>query len=227
MAGIDSVLFDLDGTIVDSNEIIIRSYEHTYATHFPWVRFTRSGIIDTIGTSLETTFASCTDDPELIQAAMDTYMSYYRENEKALITLYPETRKTLKALKDRGVALAIVTTKFKTSAQPSIEHLGLDDFFEVVVGLDDVSNPKPDPESVFLARSRLEGTNRSLMVGDNPSDVLAGKRAGIESAGVSWSIKGAAALEAVDPDYMLTRMSDLIPIVDASDGGSPNQVKEE
>ena len=87
--------------------------------------------------------------------------------------------------------------------------------FDVVIGMDDVTNAKPDPEPFYLAletiRSRL--TEEALMIGDNYHDIVGGKNAGVRTAGVAWSAKGEAFLQTFNPDYMLHHISDLLAIV--------------
>ncbi len=213
MATVSAVLFDLDGTLIDTNEIIIESYQHTFKTHFPDITIDRDTIIAAIGPPLMDTFARYTDSDALINAAVETYRTYYTANEHHHYALYPHVITTLKRLKEHGIKMAIVTSKFKGAAWPSIKRFGLDSLFDAFVSLNDVTRPKPDKEPVVKALTLLGVGKDALMIGDNDSDILAGQAAGVKTAGVAWSIKGRAHLEAVSPDYILADMTDLISLL--------------
>jgi len=212
MNKIDTILFDLDGTLIDTNDIIIQSYQHAFSTHFKGVSLSKEDIIALIGPPLRTIFNRFTDQDDLVDKAIQTYLDYYTKHEKEIFTLYPHVLDVLKQLKKDGFKIGIVTSKFSKSAMPSVEHFELMPYFDTFIALEDVKIPKPDPEGVFLALKRLNATN-AMMIGDNQSDLLAGKQAGILCAGVTWSIKGRDHLQEVAPDYMLESMLDLLEIL--------------
>jgi len=213
MTALNTFLFDLDGTLINSNKVIIQSYEHAYKTHLPDRNISRKTIIDQIGPTLEETFSTHTKDPFLIKKLIETYQDYYKAHEKELFELYEGVRSTLKKLEDKGMNLAIVTNKYRDNAWPSIKYFGFHRLFDRIVTLDEVKRPKPNPESVHLALKAFDSVEKAIMVGDNDSDIEAGNRAGILSAGVSWSIKGRAFLKSVQPDYMLENMQDIFNIM--------------
>ncbi len=210
----NTVLFDLDGTLVDSNEIIIASYIHAYESHLPSRVPARETIIEQIGPPLKDTFSKHTSDADTIQKLIDTYLAHYRANEHAYFRLYDGVTEVLERLKSMGLNLGVVTSKFKEAAMPSIIHFGLDRYLDCIVTLDDVDEPKPSPQGVLKALDHFENVQGALFVGDNESDILAGRRAGVLTVGVRWSIKGEAALEAADPDHMIARMEDILAIID-------------
>lgn len=91
-------------------------------------------------------------------------------------------------------------------------------FFEFYIGIEDVEQVKPHPEPVLKAIEKLGVSKEDvLMIGDNYHDIEAGKNAGVKTAGVAWSIKGEEFLKQFNPDYMLQRMEDLLPIVKGSE----------
>jgi pyrophosphatase PpaX len=213
MKKIDTILFDLDGTLIDTNEIIIKSYQFAFHTHFPNVKLSRNEIIDRIGPPLETIFNMYTNSPFVVSAAIDSYRNYYVKYEANYHSLYPGVYDGVKKLKELGYNLGIVTSKFKQAAMPSFKHYGLDKYFDVFIALDDVKEPKPSAEPVLKALAKFPGYTGAIMIGDNQGDILSGKNANIYSAGVAWSIKGVPHLKEVNPDYMLFSMNDLIKIV--------------
>ena len=107
-----------------------------------------------------------------------------------------------------------MTTKIRDTVNMGLKLTKLDQFFDVVVTLDDVENAKPHPEPVLKALEQLGSSpEEAIMVGDNHHDIEAGKNAGTKTAGVSWSVKGREYISSYKPDYILEKMSDLLPIV--------------
>ncbi len=213
MKKIDTVLFDLDGTLIDTNEIIAKSYEYAYQTHLPDLEMPRSLVINNIGPTLRTIFSRYTKDPARVDALIESYRAYYTQYEFDYFYLYPKVKDVLDKLKENGIQLGIVTSKLKEAAWPSYTHFGLEHYFDVFIALDDVDEPKPSAEPVLKALSAFDHVENAIMIGDNQSDLLAGQAAGILSAGVAWSIKGRDHLKKVNPNYILESMEDLLPLI--------------
>ncbi|MDA3931619.1 MAG: HAD-IA family hydrolase [Tenericutes bacterium] len=212
MKEINAVLFDLDGTMVDSNQILIDSFSHTFNHFFPKIAYTYDDYIHMIGPTLEETFSKLEKDTEKVQNMIRFFREYYKTNEYASITIYPNLIDTLKALKEMGIQSGIVTTKFKESALPSIDYFELHKYIDVYVYLDDIKNPKPDAEPIHYAISHLKNPKQMIIIGDNPSDIYAGKNANILTCGVEWSLKKKQ-LKSANPDFWLTDFNQLIPII--------------
>jgi len=219
MKKIDTVLFDLDGTLINTNKIIIESFKYTFDTHFPKIEMTTDKILTFIGPTLQQSFSKYTKDPFVIQEMIDSYRKYYIENEMGMFEIYPDVIEVVSKLKEEGYNLGIVTSKFKEAAWPSFTHYQLDEIFDVFISLDEVEYPKPDRNPIDVALSHFDSPKGAIMIGDNRGDILAGKNAGIHSAGVAWSIKGAAHLMHAEPDFMLTGMKDIFKIL--------NQIEED
>lgn len=209
---VNTVLFDLDGTLIDTNGIIMASFKNCFEKFVPEVEYDVELFKTFIGPSLEQTFTNYVDE-ETVQLMIDEYRDYYKKNEFDYFEIYPNVIETLKELKARGIYMGIVTTKFSEAAMPSFNHYDLGQYFDCFVALDHVKNPKPDREPIDKALSQVPHTG-AIMVGDNKGDILAGKNAGIYSCGVAWTFKGRDYLESANPDYMLEDMTDLIKIVD-------------
>lgn len=210
---IDTVLFDLDGTLVDSNELIIKSFEETMKKYQPNRNFSRADLIEMIGPPLKETFSFVSSDQAAIDEMIKFYRSIYISLEFDYIALYPNTIETLKTLSERGFNLGIVTTKFKSSAITSIKHYGLDNYITSYCFLNDIREHKPHPEPIFYALKQFDNYQGVLMVGDNASDIMAGKNAGAKTCGVEWSIKRDI-IKALDPDFWISDYSELIVLLD-------------
>lgn len=209
---VNTVLFDLDGTLIDTNGIIMAAFKHTFETYVPEVEYDIELFKSFIGPSLQATFSKYVDE-ETVQLMIKEYRDYYTKNEFDYFEIYPNVLEVVKELKEKGYNLGIVTTKFEEAAMPSFTHYGLEAYFDCFVALDHVENPKPNREPIDVALSQLNHTG-AIMIGDNRGDILAGKNAGIYSCGVAWSFKGREYLEEVNPDYMLEDMTDLLGIME-------------
>lgn len=215
-----AIIFDLDGTLINTNNIIIESFKEVFRVHFPEQLPSYEEILTFIGPTLQQTFSNYTEKQQKIDEMVKTYRSFYVDYEVGNHELYPNVLEVLTELKKQDYTLAILTSKFNEAAWPSYTHYGLDGIFDLFVGLDDVPNAKPHKDAVNTVLSHFPGHKDAIMIGDNQSDILAGKNAGIYSAGVAWSIKGESYLEEVGPDYMLYNMEDIFSVInDIEKGG--------
>src|SRR5690606_36683940 len=149
-------------------------------------------------------------NPERVQEMVTKYRTYNHANHDLLVTEFDGVFESIQALHEKGYKLGIVTTKMRNTVEMGLKLTKLDQFFDVVVTLDDVQHAKPDPEPIYLALKQLGADpEQAIMVGDNYHDILAGKNAGTLSAGVAWSLKGKDYLATFEPNFMLEHMSDL------------------
>lgn len=207
---IQTVLFDLDGTILDSNELIYASFVHTF-NHYNY-SFTKEEIMSFNGPPLIESFTNI--DPERAEMMIETYREHNHAVHQEYVKLFPNVIETIEVLRDNQIKMGIVTAKMRESVNMGLEITGLDRFFETIITIDDVTHPKPHPESVFKAMKALNGEpSTTLMVGDNYHDIQAGQNAGVRTAGVAWSLKGQDFLASYNPTYMLQDMKDLLKIV--------------
>ncbi|MFC0559332.1 pyrophosphatase PpaX [Halalkalibacter alkalisediminis] len=210
---IDTLLFDLDGTLINTNELIIASFLHTLEHYRPG-EFTREHAIEFIGPPLTDSFESV--DPTRVDEMIQTYRTFNHDKHDELVTEYEGVYETIEQLHEKGFKIAIVTTKIRKTALMGLKLTGLDKFFDIVVGLDDVEKAKPDPEPLEKALKALGSSKETaMMIGDSHFDVLAGKNLGVPTAVVGWSIKGEEKIRTYEADYILSNMRDLMAIVGA------------
>lgn len=208
---ITTILFDLDGTLIDTNDLIIQSFLHTLGKYYP-EEYKREDVLPFIGPSLKETFGEI--DGERVEEMIRVYREFNIAHHDELVEEFDGVNETVAILKEKGFKLGIVTTKKLDIVQKGLNLTGLAPFFEVIVAFEHVSKLKPDAEPVLMALEQLNSTPaEAIMVGDNYHDILAGKNAGTKTAGVAWSAKGRAHLEEFEPDFMLENMRDLLPIV--------------
>jgi pyrophosphatase PpaX len=208
---INTILFDLDGTLIDTNELIISTYLHTLEKYFPG-QYGREDVLPFLGPTLHEVFGNM--DPEKVEEMVLDYRTFNLANHDALVKEFEGVIETVETLKSKGYKLAIVTTKREDVALKGMRLMKLDSFFDVVVAYDHVKKVKPDPEPIMLALEQLNAKpEEAMMVGDNFHDILAGKNAGTKTVGVAWSIKGREYIAKYEPDYILETMPDLLKVL--------------
>jgi pyrophosphatase PpaX len=204
-------LFDLDGTIIDSIELILRSYRHTMELHrcnepMPPDEMWIAGL----GTPLWAQFGQITEDKEEIERMVQTYRTYNLTHHDALVKPYEGVVDEIRRLKDAGMHLGVVTSKLRDGAMRGLRISGLDDVFDIVIGCDDVKNSKPHPEPVLKAVDELGVTKaETVFVGDSRHDMESGRTAGVKTAAVLWGPFDRADLADLSPDYWLEKPEDL------------------
>ena len=210
--GWKGVLFDLDGTLADTIELILLSYRHTMRTHLgeapPDERF-----LATIGIPLPTQLAGFARDASEAERMRATYVAYQSEIHDELVEPFPGAASVLATLRERGTRLAVVTSKRSGVARRTLECCGLWESIDAVVCADEVERPKPDPEPVHLALERLglaHEANQSLFIGDSPFDLRAGRAAGTHTAAALWGPFSREALAAEEPDFYLTDLDGVL-----------------
>ncbi|GEL76532.1 pyrophosphatase PpaX [Tenuibacillus multivorans] len=209
---IRTILFDLDGTLIDTNELIVESFKHTIREHLG-EEYKREDILPFMGSPLRDMLEKV--KPDEVEDMMKTYRTHNLANHDLFVKSFDGVFETIKALHEKGIPMAIVTTKIHKTALKGLALTELDQFFDVVIGLDDVSQAKPDPEPVLKGIRALNGDpGTTLMIGDNSHDIHAGQNAGTKTAGVAWSAKGRDFIESLEPDYVLNHISDLLDIVE-------------
>lgn len=210
---IRAVLYDFDGTLADSTELIMRCYRHTMATHLgqappdeEWLRG--------FGTPLETQIARFARTPAEQQAMLATYREHQDELHDTLVRPFPGAVETVAELERRGVALALVTSKLRRGTLRGMDLCGLTRHFPVIITPEDVRSPKPHPEPVLAALERLGvDASETLFVGDSPHDLVSGREAGTRTAAALWGPFPRAALLAERPDVLLERQEDVLALI--------------
>jgi pyrophosphatase PpaX len=213
MPALRTVLFDLDGTLIDSVQLILDSYHHTLAAHGLPPR-TDAEWLAGIGTPLTAQFADWKDSADLLDALIATYREYNLKHHDRMVTVYPGVVDVVQALKQDGIATGLVTSKNRSGAVRGLALARLESLMDVLVCADEVDNPKPHPEPVEKA-VRLLGADpaTTVYVGDSIHDMRSGREAGVRTAAVLWGPFGRSHLEGARPDYWLEKPVDLLSVV--------------
>jgi pyrophosphatase PpaX len=204
-----AVLFDLDGTLIDTIELILSSARHAFEG-WPRATPTDEEWVRGIGTPLVTQLRAYAETEDEVALLLDRYRAYQHVHHDRLTRCYDDVPAEVARLSGRGHPLAVVTSKASAIAARSLAHVGLDRYFDAVIGYDETERHKPDPEPILagLARLRVPAT-RAVYVGDSPHDIYAGNAAGVITVAVTWGPFSRETLAAAGPNHFIECMADL------------------
>jgi pyrophosphatase PpaX len=208
----ETVLFDLDGTVVDSGAIILASMRH--ATREVLGRdFSDEELLQAVGgPGLEAQFSALA--PDHVERLVDVYRAH---NEPLHVDLEAcdGMEAVLVRLRAEGRRLGVVTAKRRSTVELAFDRVPLGHLFETVVGGDETERHKPDPEPLLLGAERLGADPATTAyVGDSPFDVLAAKAANMFAVAVTWGrIHDRGRLEAEQPDAIVDRAEELLGVL--------------
>jgi pyrophosphatase PpaX len=215
MPPLQTFLFDLDGTLIDSVRLILDSYHHTLAAHGIPPRSDEEWLRG-VGTPLTAQFAEWKDQG-MLEALVATYREYNLAHHDRMVTVYPGVAAALNAVRRAGRATGLVTSKNRTGALRGLAVAQLEPLMDVLVCADEVTNAKPHPEPVEKALALLGApASTAVYVGDSIHDMVAGRAAGVRTAAALWGPFGREHLEGATPDYWLDSPADLVRLLDVA-----------
>ena len=208
------ILFDFDGTLVNTNDVILASWQHTYR-HYLGHEMPVDHITSCFGEPLlltmEREFPGV--DP---QESADVYRQFQLENADKLVTIFPGIKELLADLKEAGYVLGIVTSRTRESALRYMDMFAITSYFSDLVTCDDTTVHKPNPDPILLAMSKLGASaEESIMIGDSPFDIKCANNAGVDSVMVNWRITcdETSVIDDAKVDYWLHQPSDLVELL--------------
>jgi pyrophosphatase PpaX len=204
-----AVLFDVDGTLIDTAELIADSLEYACRVHLGRTH-PREEYYALIGKPAIVQMEILGGDraPEMMDTAVAYYEEHFEEERP-----FPGALDTLAQLHEHGIRLGLVTSKTRMELTPTLERVPLGRYAFVVVTADATTRPKPFPDPVYLALQTLQiGAQDVLFVGDSPYDLQSGRAAGVRTGAATWGPHPPSVLEAERPDYMFRRYKDLLDV---------------
>lgn len=206
------VLFDLDGTLIDTNHLIVHTFQHVLKQELG-LDVAAEELFRYFGEPLPVTLARWC--PDRAEELTDLYRVYNLANHDRLLRQFEGMREALIELRQCGVKLAVVTSKKVATAQRGLQISCMDEFFDAVVGMDETDKHKPDPEPALLALDRLSDAagKHVLMVGDSRFDILCGRNAGLSTAAVGWTVQSREELSLTRPDFWIESPASLVDLV--------------
>jgi HAD superfamily hydrolase (TIGR01509 family) len=209
-----AVLFDWDGTLIDSGNILLTCW-HEVTTRvlgapFPITEEDRRKFLSMRGAD---SFPLLSDDPEVVRALDDGFTDAYLALASDHITAQEGSVELVKALRERGVLVGVVTSKTRLRMDRDMEICQLVGAFDLVVTGDDVTRAKPDPEGVLAALGQLNVSAASaVMIGDGPVDIRAGRAAGTMTIGISHGLHSGEELRDAEPDLLIESLLELFSL---------------
>jgi pyrophosphatase PpaX len=205
-----AALFDFDGTLVDTTEMIFQSMRHATSSVLGREDFTREELLANVGQPLPRQMEIL--DAEKAELLLEAYRAHHEEHHDALIGEFPGVDEALYRLRTAGVRIVVVTSKRRRSVEMALEKFpGLDLVVDLFVTMEDTTEHKPHPEPL-LKGLELAGDvpkDKAVYVGDSPFDVQAAQAAGLSSVAVSWGAFSEDTLREAEPDH-------LVPDIDAA-----------
>ncbi len=200
MKRLSCIIFDIDGTLTQTNELIFATFNHVTEKYIHRV-YTPPELISMFGPPEEVCIKRLVGG-EHVGDAMNDFYHYYESHHPRLADAYRGIEEILALLKDRGILLAVFTGKGQRTTLITLERLGIKKYFDLIVTGDDVENHKPSGEGIRKVMNTFHlGPDEVLMVGDAVSDVKAAHEAGIPVAAVLWDSYGKNAVVERDIDY--------------------------
>jgi pyrophosphatase PpaX len=210
MTGYDPVIFDLDGTVVDTVELIRDSFRYTVKKVLGR-ELPESVMLAGVGQPLMPQMQALS--PEHAQELYDVYREYNHRRHDELIKPYDGMQAALAQLRAAGRRLGIVTSKSRDMTAMAFRSVGMRDLFGEVVTATDSSAHKPSPEPVLLCVEKLGGVPaEAIFIGDAPVDIVAGTAAGLATAAVTWGLFSRDELVAANPTFVLDSPQQIVAL---------------
>lgn len=209
-----AVLFDLDGTLIDSIQLILESARHAF-TGYDGRAPSDDEWLAGLGIPLVTCFRPFARDEAELAALVAKYRVHQRAHHDRLTVAYPGVVETVRLLHERGHPMALVTSKNDELAARALRHVGLDAYIPVVITCDSCTRHKPEPEPVEVALAGLGyAPDEAVFVGDSIHDIQSGNAAGVATVAALWGPFPHETLAAASPTAMLDRIEELPALLD-------------
>lgn len=208
---IKAILFDLDGTIIDTNELILTSFDYVLNNYLE-LNIGREEILESFGIPLKDVMNHYAK--ERAKELVDEYIRYSLDSHDKYIKSYNHVEEGLIKLKNKGLKIAIVTSKRRGTALRGLNCFDLEKYFDVIITPEDSKKHKPDGEPVLRACEALNvNPDETIMVGDSHNDILCGKNAGSKTCLVNYTALDVEKIKAYKPDFTIDRIEDIIKII--------------
>jgi phosphoglycolate phosphatase len=216
------ILFDLDGTLVDSAPDLALAVNHMLQSLGREI-FDHETIRSWVGNGAQTLVkralsgSSIIDDkidPVLFEEALDIFLNFYAQNLCVCTVTYPNVQTTLRSLKSKDYRLVLVTNKPYDFIQPLLEGLDLTDLFELCLGGDSLAKRKPDPMPLLHVCESLDVcVTKCLMIGDSKNDIVAANAAKMQSIGVSYGYNYGEDISIYEPDSVVHDFNEIMGLL--------------
>lgn len=210
---IKGVLFDLDGTLLNTNELIYKSFVSMFKELLD-KELSEKEITSLYGKPLEESLKGYTEGSITVDEMVRVYRKYSMSNHDSMCKIFSGVDKMLYELKKREIKIGIVTSKKRDMAERGLKITDIFKYIDVIITPEDTTKHKPEGEPALKACEYLKlKPEEVLMVGDSPYDLMCGKNAGTLCCGVEYTAIDLNELIKVNPDYMIKEPMDLLEII--------------
>jgi pyrophosphatase PpaX len=209
-----AALFDFDGTLVDTTEMIYLGMRHAASTVLGRDDIPRETLLANVGQPLPRQMELI--DAEKAELLLEAYRHHHEENHDALIQEFPQVAVTLSRLRSAGIKVAVVTSKRRASVEMALKNFpDLRNVVDRFVTMEDANEHKPHPEPLWRGLELLGGIPKeeAAYVGDSPFDVEAAKAAGVTSVAVSWGAFSEDRLRGAEPDHLVPDIESAVDVL--------------
>ena len=220
-----AILFDLDGTLIDTTDLILQCFQFSWSTVCGF-EHSREILIETFGTPLRDAMhrllgrgdskngiRGAEAENSTVEELLGAYRTFNVLNHDALARPFEGTREVLTELRRRGYSIAVVTSKGRELGLRGLKLCSLDDLLDSAIFLEDTTVHKPHPEPILVALERLNTTaDAAVYVGDSRHDIIAARAAGVRTVGALWGPLPRTDLEREGPSFVAGSITDLLEI---------------
>ena len=208
MSNFEGIIFDIDGTLTSTNELIFATFRHVVEKHLN-KKVTDQEIIALFGPTEDVILKEWLN--ENYQEARKDYYHFYESQHHLMADVYPGIIEALMFIKSKKIPLSIYTGKGRDSSIITLQKIGVFDLFDMIVTGDDVEDHKPSPEGIdqFVEKFKLN-REKVLMIGDAPADILAARSAGVKIASVVWDAYAREQVMKMESDYLFETVDELM-----------------
>lgn len=207
----NTIIFDFDGTIINTNRLIEEGLSH-FAITFRGKSLSSEEHQFLLGLPLEDQMKYL--NPKQYVYMTEAFRIWYLKKHSSHASVFEGMDDVITFLHDENYKLGIVSNNSRETVEFGLKQLKMENLFEVIVTSEDVSEKKPSPEGLFKAMTLLGAAPEAcLFIGDSANDILAGNRAGVESVLVGWSLMEPQQIEYLEPDYTIEKPSDLLSLI--------------
>jgi pyrophosphatase PpaX len=209
-----AALFDFDGTLVDTTEMIYQGMRHAASTVLGRDDISRETLLANVGQPLPRQMELI--DAEKAELLLEAYRHHHEENHDAMIQEFPQVAVALSRLRSAGIRVGVVTSKRRVSVEMALNSFpDLRNVVDRFVTMEDTNEHKPHPEPLWRGLELLGGVPKeeAAYVGDSPFDVEAAKAAGLASVAVSWGAFSEARLREAEPDHLVPDVESAVDVL--------------
>ena len=206
------ILFDLDGTIIDTSELTACSFQHAFRS-LNDKSISRKKILKNQGVKFETVVKKLfpnNNAGEVEKLVVD----YEFKNYKKHLKLFKGIKSVLDELKKLDFKLGLVTSRGPKTSSLYLSNTDLNKYFEVIINSEDTKKGKPHPDPILLALKKMNiEKNKAIIIGDSPADIISARKAGIKSVAVTWGFYSESELKSSNPNLIINRSQDILKVI--------------